>query len=46
MEYFTQVTDVSDDVNQCNPVDRKYSGRCSGEVKKHSCIVVNTATLI
>ena len=42
MEYFAQVIDTSADINQCNPVDLKYSGRCSGEVKKDSCIVVDT----
>jgi len=46
MEYFAQVIDASADINQCDPVDLKYSNRFSGEVKKHSYIVVNTATLI
>lgn len=46
MEYFAQVTDASVDINQCKSVDLKYSGGCLGEAKKHSYIVVNTATLI
>lgn len=44
MEYFAQVIDTSADINQCNPIDLKYSGRCSGELKKDSCIVVDTDT--